>query len=116
MSPEEILGQLALVHPDVELGVACAGTKVESRTYRVCERAFLFVRPLELMLKLAELFPEAQEWARRSPEQYKTGAGGWVTVKLAPGLPPKEVLVRWIGESYRLMAVVPAKRAKKRKG
>lgn len=92
MSTEDILSKLALAHADVELGGACAGTKVESRTYKVYKRAFLFLRPVELMLKLGECLPEAQELANKNPQQYKAGAGGWVTVKLSGfSLPPEKV-------------------------
>jgi hypothetical protein len=57
---------------------------------------------------------EAGKLAAQEPGRYQTGSGGWVTVKFAAGgTPPKDVLKRWLDESYRLSAEAPAKKAKK---
>ncbi len=75
--------KLATRHPNVTRGVACAGTELESTTYNVNDKAFLFVRPNELRLKR------------------KTG---WVKVALAGTLPAQ--LGDWIAESYGLMTPI----------
>ncbi len=99
----DILGELARRHPDVEEGVACKGTSVESRTYKVKGKAFLFVRPAEARLKLEGSLAEASKLAEKDPAAYSAGAKGWVAFKLAAA-PPKERLERWVAESYGLFA------------
>jgi hypothetical protein len=92
-------------HAGVEEGIACAGTAVESRTFKVNSRAFLFLRPQDARLKLADSLPEAVALAATSPDVCRAGSGGWVHVNFSPGdlLPPIAMLERWIAESYRLM-------------
>lgn len=68
--------------PDVEVGVACKGTALESTTYNVRKKAFLFVGPKEARLKRAS---------------------GWVKFDLATP-PPKRELTSWITESHGLMS------------
>jgi hypothetical protein len=121
-SPVAILQAIAFAHSDVEEGIACQGTAVESHAFKVRKKTFLFAREAEMMLKLAESLPDAQRLAAQDPARYKAGAGGWVTVKLgAAGLPKQDLLKRWIAESYRLMAgpsgpAKPVKNKSKKKG
>jgi hypothetical protein len=113
--PFTALGAMAKRHADVEMGIACAGTAAESTTYKVRGRAFLFLRPAALMLKLGESVGEVAALGRKEPGRYNAGAGGWVTVRRpADGPLPMDVMERWIGESYRLMAA-PSKKAPLRK-
>ncbi len=99
-------------HPDVEEGVACAGTKLESRTLKVRSKAFAFVRPGNLMLKLRDSLDEALGLARAEPEQFQASANGWVTVRLAAAAMPTAMvsrLRRWLDESHALFAAGAAK-------
>ncbi len=108
-SSKAILRALATKHPEVEESIACKGTAVESSAFKVDKKTFLFARDVQMMVKLEESLPEAKELAAREPERYKAG-GGWVTVKFDGGvLPPRELLARWIAESYRLMTAPAAK-------
>lgn len=87
--------------PDVETGIACEGTPVESRTFKVNTRAFLFLRPGNLMLKLGPSLPQAAKLAAKHPG-IRAGAGGWIT--LTGSHPTPAILARWVKESYQLMA------------
>jgi hypothetical protein len=99
------LRELALRYPEAEEGIACAGTAIEKRTIKVRSKAFLFLGTADAMLKLGDSLAEAAKLAAKEPELYKTGAKGWVTVKIdADASPPFDVLARWIDESYRLLA------------
>ena len=46
------IAAIARALPDVTEGVACAGTKLESRTFAVGKKSFLFVSASEMRLKL----------------------------------------------------------------
>jgi hypothetical protein len=103
------LRKLALAHPGTEEGIACAGTAVESRTIRVGGKAFLFLRPTELRLKLSKSLPEARKLAGKDPSRCEAGAGGWVKLTLrSDEKKPAPFLAAWIAESYGLFA--PAKK------
>src|SRR5687767_12811353 len=95
------LRKAALRHSAVEEGLACKGTVIQSATLKVRGRSFLFLRPGRIMIKLQASRDEAMELAKKSPDHYKIGAGGWTTVTYAV---PKDVslpmLERWIAESY----------------
>lgn len=102
-----VLREAALGLPETEEGIACAGTALESRTVKVRGKAFLFLGVTKAMLKLKESLAEATALAARQPAACKVGANGWTNVTVAgEGIepPPVEMLVRWIGESYRLFA------------
>lgn len=101
----EAMRKLAEGYADAEQGIACAGTAVESRTYKVNGRAFLFLRPQDARLKLAASLGEAADLAASAPEVCSAGAGGWVHVKFGAGaaLPSVATITRWIAESYELM-------------
>lgn len=107
---------LALQKPDVVEGVACQGTALESATFGVGKKVFLFVRKVdgvqELRLKLTESQTEARKLASAHPEAYTIGAQGWAKVTFGTnGAVPLALLERWIEESYRAV-VTPPRRSK----
>lgn len=91
------LGTIALALADVEQGVACAGTALESRTYQVRKKSFLFVSKDQARLKLDASASEARKLG------FAVGANGWVTVPL-DALPAAAVIKRWIAESHSLVS------------
>jgi hypothetical protein len=104
----QALRKAALHHPGTEEGVACEGTPIESRTVKARNKAFLFLTIGHARLKLRESLPEATRLALKRPHQFQVGSGGWVKASLsADGTTPLDVLERWVGESYRLMAGPP---------
>jgi len=106
----DAIAKMATRHADVHAGVACAGTVLESTTYNVGKKAFLFVRAAELRLKLGA----SRAAARRAG--HDVGKQGWVKIAIADGKLPRE-LDAWIAESYALMTEAsnvrraPARRA-----
>jgi hypothetical protein len=113
----QALAAIAARHPDVETGVACKGTAAECVTYKVNGKAFLYLRPAAVMLKLASSVPEVSSFDAKEPGRFNAGVGGWVTVKRPNDAPlPMKAMEKWIAESYGLMAAAPAKKkaAKKR--
>ncbi len=106
--PMQALRKAALLYPGTEEGVACEGTPIESRAVKARNKAFLFLTIGHARLKLRESLPEAAKLAKKQPDQFQVGSGGWVKASLkADGSTPLDVLERWIGESYRLMAGSP---------
>lgn len=97
------LRALALRLPEVTDGVACEGTAVEKRTLKVRGKAFLFLGPADVMLKLGASLSEAVALAEAGLA-CKPGAHGWVTVRLAEESPELDVLERWVEESYKMLA------------
>jgi hypothetical protein len=91
------LHAIASALPNVDVGIACAGTALESRTYRVGTKSFLFVSKKDARLKLAASADEARALG------CAVGANGWVTLVLA-ALPAAAVVKRWVAESHALMA------------
>jgi hypothetical protein len=101
----QALRRLALQYPEAQEGIACAGTPAEKSTVKVRNKAFLFLGPADMMVKLRDSVAEAAELAAKEPGRYKVGAPGWVTVKFGDGeTPPLDLLAKWIDESYRLLA------------
>lgn len=102
----QALLRFGLKHPNTEESLACKGTVIESATVKVGGRAFLFVRPIHIMMKVDAAMAEVNKMAAKEPERFIAGKGGWVTIKLKPGqpVPPLPMLERWIDESYRLTA------------
>src|SRR5438105_1750181 len=99
------LRSLALKYPDCEEGIACKGTAIECSTFKVKGKAFLFVGRAEIRLKLADSIVEAKNLAAKEPARYSVGANGWMKITFDDGQPlPMDVMKRWIGESYQLMA------------
>lgn len=101
----QALRKIALRYPGTEEGVACEGTPIESRTVKTRNKAFLFLTIGHARLKLRESLPEATRLAKKTPDQLQVGSGGWIKASLgADGSAPLDVLERWVGESYQLMA------------
>ena len=99
---------LAAAHPDAERGVACPGTQVESTTYSIRGKSFVFLRlageRFEARLKLEASRPEATALQARQPAAYSIGTHGWAKLTWTTASPPPMDLVkRWIDESYQLM-------------
>ncbi|HEY8078429.1 MAG TPA: hypothetical protein VIF62_30075 [Labilithrix sp.] len=92
--------RLASQLPDVEEGVACAGTALESRTYAAKKKTFLFVGKEHARLKLDASAKEAKKLG------FAVGANGWVKIPLDEA-PPKAVIERWVAESHALIAGGP---------
>jgi hypothetical protein len=112
----DALRQAALAHPEVEESLACKGTAIESASFRVRGKAFLFLSPAKAMVKLDRSRVRASELEAQSPETCKTGAGGWTTVALSgPALPPLATLRAWIAESYDSFASTQAAKKTRRK-
>lgn len=94
--------------PQVEEGVACEGTALESRTFKVNGRAFLFLSPKKAYLKLGDAYGEAQA-AAKSSAAVVPGAGGWTSLMWDAECPVSDaVLRRWVKESYEQMTKGPA--------
>jgi len=99
------LNALAAALPGVEQGIACAGTALESQTFQVRGKSFLFVSKDQARLKLDASKTEATKLG------FKVGANGWVMLprNVLPGI---AVLRRWIAESHALVARSAAKAPK----
>jgi hypothetical protein len=94
------LRSAALSHSGVEETVACKGTAVESASFRVKNKAFLFLSDSHIRLKLDASIAKATKLG------CEVGKLGWVKVDLTGRPPPVSVLKTWIRESYTLMAGV----------
>jgi hypothetical protein len=111
--PSAVLRAIALRHPNVEESVACKGTVIEQAAFKIQTRTFLFSRDVQMMVKLGDSIPEAQKHADADPQHFRVG-GPWVTVNFTGNaMPPREMLERWIAESYALMSA-PKKAAPKK--
>jgi hypothetical protein len=105
MNITQALQKVALSLPKARRGVACAGTAVECPTVTVGNKAFLFLGKTEVRLKLGDSIGEATKLAAKEPSRYEVGVHGWVKLTFRDDAPPPlDVLERWIGESYRLLA------------
>jgi hypothetical protein len=110
------LHQFALSLPDVEEGISCKGTSLESPTATVNGKAFLFLGTKQIRFKLGESLKDADKASAKSPDAITVGANGWVTIAATSlDVVPPNVLKKWIEESYRLMAPKKAPLAKVRK-
>ncbi len=112
----QAMRRAALRPADVQESVACKGTAIESATFKVGGRAFLFLRSGRVMVRLDRSQKEASRLAGKKPACYKVGSGGWTTVTFED---PKDVsiklLERWISESYRVLASAGASKKAKHK-
>jgi predicted DNA-binding protein (MmcQ/YjbR family) len=90
----------------------------KDRLAKVNKKAFVFM-PTEadaktgfaFSVKLPQSHPQALTYPFAEPTGYGLGKAGWVTFRIAPGdLPPLELLMPWVEESYR--AVAPKKLVK----
>ena len=105
----ESLRRFALGLPGAEESVACVGTAVEKRTVKAGGKAFLFLGPKDLMLKLGASLAQARKLAHDDPERCKAGAGGWVTIRFESGMPlPAARLRAWVAESHALLSKTSA--------
>jgi hypothetical protein len=86
--------------PDVVEGIACAGTKLESRTFATNAKTFLFVSAQEARLKLDASAAAAKRLG------FEVGGNGWVKLPF-DALPAAATLRSWIAESHGLMAAQP---------
>lgn len=104
----QTLRTAALQFPEAQEGIACAGTSLEKRTINARNKAFLFLGVADAMLKLRDSLAEANDLAAKEPGRYKVGAHGWVNIAFGEAQSlPVDVLVRWVEESYRLLAPKP---------
>lgn len=112
----EALRRAGLRQPNVEESIACKGTALESETFKVQGKAFLFLRSGKAMLKSGTSQRAAMKLADEHPAYYKVGSGGWTTVDLSnpKGLSMK-LLESWIAESHGLFASKRASSSAKRK-
>ena len=87
--------------------------------FKVKEKVFLFMGADEDGLGLSVKLPESKQEALAmpfcEPTEYGLGKHGWVSATFPPDqLPPLELLMGWIDESYR--AIAPRKLAAKQAG
>jgi hypothetical protein len=109
--PVKALRRLALKYADVEEGIACEGTAVEGPVFRAGKKSFLFVRDVEMRFRLQESIPEMTRLAAKEPKRYQAGAGGWCKVTFGEqGMPPMELVEKWVEESYRGTAATAPKK------
>jgi predicted DNA-binding protein (MmcQ/YjbR family) len=71
---------------------------------KVAKKIFVFLGEETLTLKLAEAHEAAMSVPGAKPTPYGLGKAGWVTIPLAGGAPPVDILCDWLDESYRLLA------------
>ncbi len=99
----ENLRKVALSCPNTEETLSCKGTAIESATFKIKSKSFIFVRPGNVMVKLDTSLEEAGKLAKENPKSLKVGKGGWTTIT-APGSKevPLSLLKKWTKESYEL--------------
>lgn len=115
-NPIAALAKIAAALAGAEEGIACKGTAVESRTYKLGGKAFLFLRRGNAMVRLRGSLPEAQRLSSEQPSTFRAGSGGWTTIKWQDGdALPMALLARWIAESHKGYAEEPGPRASVRK-
>ena len=112
-SSAAVLRARAAAYPDVVVGVACKGTSLESTTFNVGNKAFLFLRDVDMRLKLQDSLPEAIQLGKTNPA-IRAGANGWVHMTLAGSEALLPTLEDWLSESYNLAAGTATSPAKKR--
>lgn len=112
------LRRAALSQAGVEEAIACAGTALESASFKARGKAFLFVGARDARLKLGASLDEAAGLSSAHSSWIKVGAHGWVTIVLAEPSPvPASVLQRWVEESREIVSGgSPAKRGGARGG
>lgn len=77
--------------------------------FKVRRKTFVFTRADATGLHLSVKLPRSRDFALdypfAKPTGYGLGAAGWVSADFAAGdEPPLDVLMAWIGESYRAVA------------
>jgi hypothetical protein len=103
---EKAIRAIAAKLPDSVESIACEGTALESVTYAVKKKNFLFLRVkdgvAEMRVKLAESAPALSKLAKKDPERFSVGAQGWTKIRFALEDPPAVAdLSKWIEESHR---------------
>ncbi len=71
---------------------------------KVGKKIFVILGETTGTMKLAEAHEAALAVPGAAPTGYGLGKSGWVTIPLAAGVPPLEVLCDWVEESYRIVA------------
>jgi hypothetical protein len=109
MKTEAALRKWAGALPGAEAGVACEGTTLESTTFGVKKKVFLFLRPvdarLELRFKLDGSQAAAKTLSKAQPKLCTVGAGGWTKLSfIEKEAPAMTLLKKWIGESHALVS------------
>jgi hypothetical protein len=116
--PAKIVDQLrpiAMALGDVEEGIACQGTPLESSTFKANKKAFLFVGARAVRLKLAASLADAKKLAAQNPDTYDVGSGGWIKIAIADGQKaPVTILKKWIRESHDVLTAPKPKKKKAR--
>lgn len=90
----------------------------KDRLAKVNKKAFVFMATeadpksgFTFTVKLPQSHKQALEYPFAEPTGYGLGKSGWVTLRITPSdLPPLELLMPWVEESYR--AVAPKKLVK----
>lgn len=85
--------------------VACAGTPIESATFKTSKKAFVFAQPKGKTL-IVRLKLDASAAAAKAAG-HDVGAGGWAKIVIDSSSAPKE-LERWIAESRALIGPTKA--------
>jgi len=101
-NPTAAIQAAAAKLPDVTVGTACNQT-----SYKINNKAFLFVGPqggrYKAMFKLNASIPQAQELAAAQPDAFEVGRLDWVTARFSDKKPlPKAIWSKWLKESYEL--------------
>ena len=91
------------------LPTVAPGTSCNQSSFKVGNRAFLYVGPgaqglgFKALFKLEESMPEAIELAAARPDRFDVGSTGWVTTRFSAEEPlPKAIWKAWLEESYAL--------------
>lgn len=71
---------------------------------KVGKKVFVFLGETMVTLKLTDAHDAAMSVPGAAPTAYGLGKAGWVTLPLAAGVPPVDVLCDWLEESYRTVA------------
>jgi predicted DNA-binding protein (MmcQ/YjbR family) len=110
VTPEEIRRKLLAYA--LELPEAWEDSPWDHAVAKVRKKVFLFTGeagdgyPPRITVKLPESGDHALSLPQASPAGYGLGRSGWVQVELTPEppLPPLDVLMDWVEESYRAVA------------
>ncbi|MEQ1761169.1 MAG: hypothetical protein ABL986_22910 [Vicinamibacterales bacterium] len=101
----KVLVQAARGLPGVSVGVACAGTTMEARTFSAGSKAFLFIGRKDARLKLSVSLRDADVLAARPDTGVKVGAHGWTTIAVQrESSIPQATLTQWVVESHSLVS------------
>lgn len=100
--PTEPIRLKASLYPEVDKGTACTQS-----SFKAQKRAFLYIGPqggrYKAMFKLQASMAEAERLAKKDPDRFEIGVGGWVTTRFTTEEPlPKKLWEKWLDESYVL--------------